>query len=136
MNKTIRDLVRRRAGDRCEYCLLPQDASPLLTFHVEHTIAKQHLDKDIDDPNALALACNRCNAYKGTNLSSIDPDTKKVVSVFNPRQEMWKHHFLLTEGKITGLTPIGRATVRLLHMNAPQRVELREEWIADGGSFE
>jgi 5-methylcytosine-specific restriction endonuclease McrA len=63
-----RDLVRRRAGDRCEYCLLPQQAMPLLSFHVEHVIAKQHLNDATDDPANLALACNRCNAYKGTNL--------------------------------------------------------------------
>jgi hypothetical protein len=89
MDRATRDLVRRRAGNRCEYCLLPQEASPLLTFHIEHTIAKQHLDEDVDDPNALALACNRCNAYKGTNLASIDPDTKQTVPVYNPRRDSW-----------------------------------------------
>ena len=134
MDDAIRDLVRRRAGNRCEYCLLPQSASPLLTFHVEHVIAKQHLDDDTDDPNALALACNRCNAYKGTNLSSIDPDTKTTVQLFNPRKDEWSSHFLLRDGKIIGITPLGRATVRLLNMNAPQRVELREEWVADSGA--
>lgn len=41
---------------------------PLLSFHVEHVIAKQHLNDATDDPANLALACNRCNAYKGTNL--------------------------------------------------------------------
>ena len=30
--------------------------------------------------------------------------------------------------EITGLTPTGRATVRLWNMNAPRRVQLREEW--------
>ena len=135
MDDAIRDLVRRRAANRCEYCLLPQSASPLLTFHVEQVIAKQHVDDDIDDPNALALACNRCNAYKGTNLSSIDPDTKSTVRLFNPRTDDWSSHFLLRGGKINGISPLGRATVRLLNMNAPQRVELREEWVTDSGTF-
>jgi 5-methylcytosine-specific restriction endonuclease McrA len=135
MDDATRDLVRRRAGGRCEYCLLPQDASPLLSFHVEHIIAKQHLDDDADDLNLLALACNRCNAYKGTNLSSIDPETKITVPLYNPRQDAWRDHFLLKGGGIIGLTPTGRATVRLLHMNAPQRVELRDEWLTDGGTF-
>ena len=133
MDDATRDLVCRRAGDRCEYCLLPQEASPLLTFHVEHIIAKQHLDEDVDDPGTLALACNRCNAYKGTNLSSVDPDTKETVLLYHPRNDAWKDHFLLRGGEIVGLTSTGRATVRLLNMNAPQRVELRDEWVTDGG---
>ena len=135
MDDTTRNLVRRRAGNRCEYCLLPQEAIPLLTFHIEHIIAKQHLDDDINDPNLLALACNRCNAYKGTNLTSIDPDTKAIVAVYNPRKDRWLDHFHAQHGEIVGRTPTGRATVRLLRMNAPQRVELREEWLAEGGQL-
>jgi hypothetical protein len=101
MDDATRDVVRRRAGDRCEYCLLPQEASLLLTFHVEHIIAKQHVDEEADDPNTLALACNRCNAYKGTNLASIDPETKEKVLLFDPRQDVWRNHFLLRGGEIT-----------------------------------
>lgn len=134
MDEATRDFVRTRAGDRCEYCLLPQEAS-LLTFHIEHTIARQHLDDDIDDPDCLAEACNRCNAYKGPNLSSIDPRTKQQTPLFNPRQHRWSDHFRLRDGEIIGLTPIGRATARLLNMNAPQRVELRKVWVEDGGSL-
>lgn len=135
MDDGIRQLVRQRANDRCEYCLLPQEASPL-TFHVEHIIARQHLDgivDEIDDPDVLALACDRCNAYKGTNLVSIDPDTRAVVPLYHPRQDIWTDHFVLQGSEIAGLTPTGRATVRLLQMNAPQRVELREEWIRNSG---
>lgn len=135
MDTATRNLVRQRADERCEYCLLPQEASPLLTFHIEHIIAKQYLDDEIDDPDSLALACNRCNAYKGTNLSSIDPQTRKLVPLFNPRQDIWNDHFELQSGGIIGKTPTGRATARLLQMNAPQRVELREEWLAGGRDF-
>jgi hypothetical protein len=39
--------------------------------------------------------------------------------------------FLLRGGDIVGLTPIGRATVQLLKMNSPRRVELREEWLKE-----
>lgn len=135
MDHATRELVRRRAGDRCEYCLLPQEAIPLLAFHVDHIVAKQHLNERSDDPSLPALACNRCNAYKGTNLSSIDPETKAPVPLFNPRQDAWTDHFALEGGAIIGLTSIGRATVRLLNMNAPARVELREAWLDGGGGF-
>ena len=79
-----------------------------------------------DEPGTLALAFDRCNAYKGPNLTSLDPDTNAIVPLFNPRQDIWGDHFAVRAGRITGLTPKGRATVRLLNMNAPRRVELRE----------
>ena len=129
MDAATRDLVRRRAGDRCEYCRLPQQAS-VLRFHVDHIVAKQHLDSVVDEPQFLCLACNRCNSHKGTNLTSIDPQTKKQVSLYHPRNELWEDHFLLRGGEVVGITPTGRATARLLRMNAPQRVELREQWLA------
>jgi len=36
MDATTKNLVRQRAGDCCEYCHLPQDATPFITFHIEH----------------------------------------------------------------------------------------------------
>jgi hypothetical protein len=126
MDDATRDFVQQRAGDRCEYCLLPQDAIPWVAFHVEHVIARQHRgSNEIDN---LALACARCNAYKGPNLSSIDPDTGEVVTLFHPRRDAWREHFAMKAGLVAGITPSGRATVALLQMNADYRVELRRAW--------
>lgn len=126
MDAKTRELVRQRAADTCEYCRIPQAATPLISFHIEHTIARQH--GGIDDPDMLALACDRCNAYKGPNLSSIDPDSGAVVELFIPREHEWNEHFQQRGGTIIGITPSGRATVRLLNMNAARRVQLRAEW--------
>ena len=123
MDQRTRDLVRRRAGNACEYCRLPQSATPLIPFHMEHVVAKQHGGSA--DPEGLALACDRCNAYKGPNLTSIDPDTEEIVRLFHPRVDRWEDHFELQEGQVCGKTPVGRATARLLNMNAPRRVQLR-----------
>ena len=127
MEAGLKELVRRRAGNACEYCRIPQDATPLISFHIEHIVSRQHGGSD--EPDTLSLACDRCNAYKGPNLTSIDPDTSTLVPLFNPRQDIWGDHFVVRGGRITGLTPKGRATVRLLNMNAPRRVELREAWL-------
>jgi len=129
MDAAVRKLVRERAGDRCEYCRLPQDAVDA-KFHVDHAVAQQHLDEIDDQPDGLALACDRCNFCKGTNLSSIDPATGDIVLLFNPRQDTWEDHFRKDGPQIVGLTPIGRATVRLLQMNAKHRMELRT-WIIE-----
>jgi len=124
MESATRELVWRRAGGRCEYCLLRQQDSQL-THHVEHIIAKQHGGSD--DQDNLALACHRCNLRKGPNLTGIDPLTSEVVPLFHPRRDRWMEHFLLQGVRVEGLTPAGRATVHVLAMNDTRRLELRAE---------
>jgi len=123
MDAGVRNLVRRRAGNRCEYCQLPQDAYDL-TFHVEHIVASQHHHDD--DPSNLALACDRCNLHKGTNLQTIDPETGERVRLFNPREDPWDEHFSFVGPEIVGRTPIGPATAKLLGMNTERRLLLRK----------
>jgi 5-methylcytosine-specific restriction endonuclease McrA len=103
----------------------------MIAFHVEHIVPKQHGGSG--DPAGLALACDRCNVYKGPNLTSVDPDTGAVVPLFHPRKDSCDDHFMSREGCVFGVTPVGRATVRLLNMNAPRRVELRRATEATGG---
>jgi hypothetical protein len=130
MDAHLRQIVVRRAGNRCEYCRIAQILVPYHRFHVEHVIAKQHGGGDGLDN--LCLACDRCNAYKGPNLAGIDPDTQKAVELFHPRRQVWSEHFIFRGAEIIGLTPSARATVRLLHMNDYWRLALREELIAIG----
>ncbi len=130
MDATTRHVVRERAGGRCEYCRLPEDCSDI-RFHIEHVVAKQHLKED--SLSNLALACDRCNFNKGPNLSSMDPETGKVIPLFNPRKEAWGDHFAFHGPLIEGLTAKGRATVRLLKMNAPRRIQLRRELLRSRG---
>jgi 5-methylcytosine-specific restriction endonuclease McrA len=96
---------------------------PLSTFHVEHIIARKHGGSDA--PSNLALACDRCNAHKGPNLTGIDPETGEIVPLFNPRNHIWEEHFRLSEATIVGLTAVGRTTIRVLNMNEERRVRLR-----------
>jgi len=120
-----RQLVRQRAGNRCEYCLL-QQAHSELTHHLEHIVAKQH--GGTDDAENLALACHRCNLRKGPNLTGIDPLTGDVVKLFHPRRERWNEHFAWRENiRVEGITAIGRATAHLLAFNDARRLELRKE---------
>lgn len=88
-----------------------------------------------DSLSNLALACDRCNFHKGPNLSSIDPLTGTVVSLFHPRLDQWYEHFKFEESEIVGTSPVGRATAQLLQMNAIRRIELRTEWLLSGGTF-
>jgi len=129
MDAATRELVRRRAGDRCEYCLVRQEHSDL-THHVEHIVARQHHGPD--DLANLALARHRCNAHKGPNLTGIDPLSEEIVQLFHPRRDVWTDHFEFQGPRIVGLTATARATVYVLAMNDERRIERRAELLARG----
>ncbi|SIO35122.1 HNH endonuclease [Singulisphaera sp. GP187] len=130
MDAATRRLVRQRAHERCEYCRLPQAAQPFVAFHVEHIIARQHGGGD--NPDNLCVACERCNAFKGPNLTGIDPETGSIERLFDPRHQLWGEHFAFRDPAISGLTPVGRTTVEVLAMNEGRRVQLRAELLARG----
>lgn len=129
VDANARRFVRGRAGGRCEYCRLPEYMSEF-PFHVEHIVACQHGGKD--HLLNLALACDRFNLNKGPNLSSIDPMTASQVPLFHPRNDAWDAHFAFHGPRLTGLTPTGRATVRLLKMNAARRLAIRTRMLQRG----
>ena len=129
MDSRLRQLVRDRAQDRCEYCRVPQKAIHT-KLHLEHIIALQHTGKSLEEN--LAMACDRCNLYKGTNLSGIDPDSGEIVRLFDPRSDIWDQHFALIAEEIIGRTPTGRATSLLLRFNSENRLRLRRKLLMKG----
>lgn len=133
MDQALRFLVRRRAGDACEYCRLPQSASPYVRFHVEHIMARQHGGSDADDN--LALACSFCNYHKGPNIAGVDPESGRLVRLFHPRQDRWSEHFAWQGAALMGRTDVSRATIVVLQINHRQRIELRCDLRARGESF-
>lgn len=115
MEPAIRNEVRQRAGNRCEYCRLRQQDEEENPFHIEHIIALQHGGTDAQEN--LALACSWCNAVKGPNLSSIDPDSGELTRLYHPRKDLWEDHFRREGPYILGLTAVGRTTAWLLRFN-------------------
>ena len=129
MDESVRQFVRERAGQRCEYCRLPQHVGASIRFHIDHIRPRQHGGGD--GPENLAIACPNCNWSKSCNLSAVDPVTDAVVPLFNPRADSWRDHFAIEpDGRIAGLTPTGRATARLLDMNGSPQLDLRRQLIA------
>jgi len=123
----LRQLVSDRAQGRCEYCLLHQDFS-IYTHEVDHIVAQKH-DGQTTAEN-LALSCLACNRHKGTDFATFDPATGEITRLFHPRNEIWVEHFLLRNGRIEGLTPVGRATAKLLRFNTPNRILERQLLVA------
>ena len=114
--------VRSRAGNRCEYCQLPQAYDPI-PFHIEHVIAKKHRGRTL--ASNLALSCAGCNLSKSSNIAGIDERTGGLTRLFNPRIDVWAEHFTWHGAVLVGTTPIGRTTVMVLDINHPERVRLR-----------
>ena len=54
------------------------------------------------------------------------------VALFHPRRQQWHRHFRWDGPVLVGRTQTGRATIRVLAINAPDRVEHREGLIAEG----
>jgi hypothetical protein len=126
----LRQLVIERAEGHCEYCRFPQDAA-FLNFEVDHIVSEKHGGATAAEN--LALACIFCNSFKGTDLGSLDPDTGQLTPFFNPRTQLWDHHFYVeVDGRLQPRTPEGRVTVAILHMNDPERVLERQLLIQTG----
>ena len=123
ISAALRRQVRERARERCEYCLLAE-VQAFFPHEPDHIIALKHGGETV--PENLALACFDCNRFKGSDIAGIDPISGTVTALFNPRTERWADHFRLRNGRIDPLTPVGRATERLLRFNLPPRVLARQ----------
>lgn len=98
--------------------------------HVDHIIAKQH--GGLNRSSNLAFTCAHCNSHKGPNIASVDPKTRRVVQLFDPRLDRWKDHFVWNGPLLVGRTAKARATIQLLKINLPRRVEVRASLMEEG----
>jgi hypothetical protein len=103
------------------------DAVP---FEIDHVIAVSHAGPT--SAENLALACFLDNSYKGTNLAGIDPLTKRIIPLFNPRRQQWVRHFRWNGPILVGRTAAGRATIAVLRINLPHRIAQRAALIEEG----
>lgn len=133
--RRTRELVTRRASERCEYCGCPQSHCPD-SLSVEHVIPK-HLNGGHDESN-LALSCQGCNGRKHTAIEEVDPVTCEPAPLFNPRTDDWNTHFSWNENEtvVWGRTPTGRATVARLALNRPGVVNLRRLLVKEASQVE
>jgi hypothetical protein len=77
--------------------------------------------------------CHFCNRHKDPNIAGVDPKTRRIVPLFNPRRHKWSRHFRWDGPVLVGKTPAGRATVGVLKINLDHRVGFRRELIEEGG---
>lgn len=130
MDERLAQAVRIRARHCCEYCRMPARFYPTVPFPIDHIIARQH-----EGPTALsnlALSCLHCNSHKGTNIAGIDPMTRRLTRLFNPRRHKWSRHFRWRGALLASRTAIGRTTVAVLALNHPDLMNARQALVTEG----
>jgi hypothetical protein len=92
----LRRLVADRAANRCEYCLLHQDDAAS-RHQIDHVVAEKH--GGLTTTENLALSCTPCNRRKASDISSVDPQTGRLVGLFNPRTRTGRTIFAAKESE-------------------------------------
>jgi hypothetical protein len=99
-------------------------------FPIDHIVARQHGgDATLDN---LALSCLHDNTHKGPNIAGLDPQTRRITRLFNPRKDRWERHFTWDGALLIGKTAVGRTTIAVLAMNHPDAVSVRRSLIEEG----
>jgi len=120
----VREVVRLRSNDACEYCLLPTTSK----FEIEHIIPRNRwttyqtnqlpgvrprLDRHGPDHiDNYAWACPFCNRAKADRVSH--RIERKPIRFFDPRHDSWPAHFVFAPASayvvILGATSVGSVT--------------------------
>lgn len=129
--REMRRQVAARANYLCEYCLI-SEGDTFFGCHVDHIISVKHGGPTTVDN--LAYACVVCNRQKGSDLGSIDWETRTLVRFFNPRSDQWSDHFYLQGARITSPTSIGEVTARILGFNSDSQ-ECEQQTLMDENRY-
>jgi hypothetical protein len=129
MDAATRELVRRRADNDCEYCLLCQEHSAVPH---QSSISSQRSMAGPTTRPTWRLRVTVTISARAPTFRGIDPLTGELVALFHPRRDRRADHFTIRVPRIEGVTPCGRATVRVLAMNDVRRLELRSELSVGG----
>lgn len=100
---TLRQRLIEADDHRCAYCRTSQanSGSPMV---VDHLLPLSKGGGTAFDN--LCFACYRCNLFKGSQVTAIDPLSGEMAPLFHARRDRWGEHFAWDEAglRILGLT--------------------------------
>ena len=117
--------IIERANRLCEYCQCSMDYSTQ-PFVIDHIVPiSEGGQTNLEN---LAFCCGGCNGHKYTKVQALDPVSRELVSLYNPRTQKWLDNFVWSDDflQVVGLTAIGRATISALQMNRSGVVNMRK----------
>lgn len=117
--------IIERANRLCEYCRCSMDYSAQ-PFVIDHIVPIA--EGGTTTMENLAFACGGCNGHKYTKIQALDPVSRELVSLYNPRTQKWLDNFVWSDDflQVVGLTAIGRATINALQINRFGVVNMRK----------
>jgi hypothetical protein len=116
--------IIERANRLCEYCRSSMDYSAQ-SFAIDHIIPITEGGKTLLEN--LAFSCGGCNGHKYAKIQAIDPVSREVVPLYNPRQQSWQDNFVWSDDllQVVGLTASARATINALQLNRSGVLNMR-----------
>ncbi len=128
LTATLRQRLIQADDHRCAYCHTSQanSGSPMVVDHLPP------LSKGgVTAFDNLCFACYRCNLFKGSRVTAIDPLSGEMAPLFDARRDRWDEHFTWDEAgvRILGLTAVGRATAAALNLNNDIILDARRNWM-------
>jgi len=101
---------------------MPQSGT-VLPHEVDHIGSQKHVGPSTLEN--LCWACAWCNSRKGSDIAAHPPGSEEIVPLFNPRHDVWEEHFRWEGTILQGKTSVGSATIELLRINQPERIDHR-----------
>ena len=89
VSTAVRREIAERDRHRCAYCLSSEVLSGI-SLAIDHIVPVSA--EGNSEPDNLCLACRSCNEFKGNQQVALDPISGELVSLFNPRQQLWSDH--------------------------------------------
>lgn len=129
ISEKLKELVAKRAGHVCEYCLVHED-DLVFGCQIDHILSIKHGGETVHENLGYSSLVDNMN--KGSDLGSVLPPNNKLIRFFNPRSDKWNEHFEHADGFIKPKTKIGEVTARILQFNAPERVQRRQLLLSAG----
>ncbi len=129
--QSLRQRVLAESRNQCAYChalISITGVRPVIDHIIPEAAGGQTVWEN------LCAACHSCNEFKGAQSEAEDSLTGERVPLFHPRRQQWREHFCWSEdgSEILDLTPTGRATLAVLHMNHPIIIEAGRRWARVG----
>lgn len=90
LSRALRTRVAEQGLHRCGYCQT-QELIVGMPMEIEHIIPLAAGGTSEEDN--LRLACPRCNLHKADRTHVLDPLTKELVPLYDPRRQVWEKHF-------------------------------------------
>jgi hypothetical protein len=68
----------------------------------------------------------------GPNVGGIDPAGGKLIRLYHPRRDRWEEHFQWAGATLMGLSVVGRVTIRVLAIDDPDDLAVRQALLDEG----